>query len=266
MIIENILPEDICNLSDLQPEGWDDIKPHFEFYVRSAFCDPIKLIFDGKLAGVGTSICHKNTAWLAHIIVNKNYRNKGFGYSITKALVDRLTAKGFRTVYLDATELGYPVYLKAGFTVQTEYHHFMGVCSGIDIPVSPAIITYKKKYLDEVLKLDRKVSGEYRVQILKEHLNKAKIFLYKDKVRGVYFPTLKDGLIIASGKKAGIELLKLLSKTRDYAAMPAENITAREFLKENNYSLARTSKRMIFGKPRKWEPANLYSRISGGLG
>ena len=266
MVIESVMPEDICNLSDLQPEGWDDIKPHFEFYVRSAFCDPIKLIFEGKLAGVGTSICHKNTAWLAHIIVNKYYRNKGFGYSITKSLVERLTAKRFRTVYLDATELGYPIYLKAGFTVETEYYHFSGECSGIETHVSHSITSYKKKYLDEVLKLDRKISGEYRMQILKEHLNKANIYFYKDKVRGVYFPTLRDGLIIASTKKAGIELLKLLIKTRDYAAMPAENITAQEFLRENKYSLARTSKRMIFGKPRKWEPANLYSRISGGLG
>ena len=266
MNIERILPEDLSNLSDLQPDGWDDIRPHFEFYVRSPFCDPVKIIFEGKLAGVGTSICHKNTAWLAHIIVNKNYRNKGFGYSITKALVDRLTAKGFGTVYLYATELGYPVYLKAGFTVETEYHHFTGECSGMDSPDSSAITSYKKKYLDEILKLDRKVSGEYRVQILKEHLNSAKIYLFKEKVRGVYFPTLRDGLIIASVPEAGIELMKLRIKSRDIADFPVENTTAREFLCENKYSLIKTSKRMILGKPRKWEPANLYNRISGGLG
>ena len=94
--------------------------------------------------------------------------------------------------------------------------------------------------------------------------NLCQIDVYKR--QGVYFPTLRDGLIIASRPEAGIELMKILIKNRDYAAMPAENIKAREFLRENNYSLARTSKRMIFGKPRKWEPANLYSRISGGLG
>ncbi len=266
MIIERVKSGDICNLTDLQPDGWDDIKPHFEFYVRSPFCDPIKIIYEGKIAGVGTSICHKNTAWLAHIIVNKKNRNRGFGYLITRALVDRLTGRGFRTIYLDATDLGYPVYLKAGFKVETEYHHFKGDCSGMNISVSPAIKSYKKKYLEEILKLDRKISGEYRVQTLREHLINAKIFIQREKVRGVYFPTLRDGLIIASGTEAGIELMKLLIKTRDYAAMPAENLTARGFLRESNYIPDRISKRMIFGKPRKWMPAKIYNRISGALG
>lgn len=35
---------DMRSLADLQPEGWGDITPAYQFYVTSLFCSPIKVI------------------------------------------------------------------------------------------------------------------------------------------------------------------------------------------------------------------------------
>ncbi len=65
-----------------------------------------------------------NTAWLAHIIVDPEYRKRGIGSLIVCQLLDFLKNSGCETVSLIATELGYSVYKKAGFVEQTEYAFF----------------------------------------------------------------------------------------------------------------------------------------------
>ncbi|HMS35204.1 MAG TPA: GNAT family N-acetyltransferase [Ignavibacteria bacterium] len=266
MILEKIQPEDIIKLSELQPEDWDDIRPHFSSYISSPFCEPLKITDEGKIAGVGSYIRHKTTAWLAHIIVHKDHRNKGFGLQITNALLKSLKKYRIRTVYLIATELGYPVYLKAGFELESEYVHFNGECLNKVIQLSPSIIPFDKKYREDILKLDRAVSGEYRERIITENIESLHLFLKRNKVRGVYFPALKDGLIIACDEEAGTELMKLRMTERETAGFPADNITALNFFTENGFTRIKNSKRMIYGKLRKWKPERLYNRISGGLG
>lgn len=266
MIIENINSDDICELAELQPDGWDDIMPHFRNYINSSYSGPLKLIADGKIAGIGTYICHRNSAWLAHIIVHKDCRNKGYGFEITKALLKKLSELRIKTIYLDATELGYPVYLKAGFSVESEYYHFSGSFLSSEHAASPSVILFDEKYKDEILRLDRIVSGEYREKVLSEHLISSKIFLKRNKIKGIYFPSMKDGMIAASSVEAGTELMRIRMKEKETAGIPAENVTARDFAIENGFKQIRKSKRMLFGKPRRRKPEWLYNRISGALG
>ena len=70
---------------------------------------------DNKIVGLGNSIIFKNTAWLAHIIVGTDYRNRGVGFQIVDRLLTELRDKSIDSVLLIATEPGEPVYKKAGF-------------------------------------------------------------------------------------------------------------------------------------------------------
>jgi hypothetical protein len=82
-----ILNSDMNEIRHLQPEGCPDIVPGFEFYIGKEFCHPLKALIDNRIAGIGTSIIFNKTAWLAHIIVGKDYGNKGTGYEITQKLL-----------------------------------------------------------------------------------------------------------------------------------------------------------------------------------
>ncbi len=266
MKIQAIQLSDIDSLNDLQPPDWEDIKPHFKNYVNSAYCEPIKILIENKITGIGTTFKHKNTAWLAHIIVHPEYRNRGIGKRITKALVDSIDKRKYKTIYLIATELGYPVYLKSGFETECEYAHFEFE-HGFNKPyTSPLILPYDEKYKSEIFELDKITTGEFREKLINVVIKNSFMFISNGKVSGAYFPKLGDGLIIADEPAAGIELMKFRLQSEKDAIFPLENKAAFEFCSNISANHTKNSKRMRLGKKRIWRPENLYNRIGGQIG
>src|SRR5512141_2648406 len=111
MQIEPITNTDLDKIRTLQPEGWSDIVPDIAFYVTSDFCNPIKMTEGETIAGIGASIRFHRSAWLAHIIVDQGYRNKGIGFQIVSRLLEELKKSGTESCLLTATEMGQPVYI-----------------------------------------------------------------------------------------------------------------------------------------------------------
>lgn len=266
MIIKALQNEDIDQLNLLQPSGWDDIRPYFYYYSSSAFCEPIKISDGNKIAAIGTSIRHQDTAWLAHVIVHPEFRNQGLGKQLTSALVERLNPGNFKTVYLDATDMGYPVYKKIGFEIETEYIHLDGELRELHLKDPTSVVPYQEKYRAEILRLDQASSGENRELIFNDHLKSSLLYLSEGKVRGAYFPGFFDRNIMADLPEAGTELMKLRMRTKNTARFPIANQSGVNFLLQNGYKEVRTSRRMVMGIKREWKPENNFNRISGGLG
>ena len=74
-----ITPRDIKKIANLQPDGWSDITREFRIFDSNNFCYPIKMVVDNEIVGVGNAVVFENSAWLSHIIVGKENRNRGFG-------------------------------------------------------------------------------------------------------------------------------------------------------------------------------------------
>jgi GNAT superfamily N-acetyltransferase len=255
---------DLDKIPDLQPPDWDNIIPVLKFYCSSQFCNPIKIVENGIITGIGTSILHHDTAWLAHIIVHPDHRNKGLGKTITSALVNDLDRKKFRTILLIATPLGEFVYRKLGFEYITEYIFFRdGRCDPPDLFV---ISEFDEKYRVQLFELDRQISGEIRRELLSPHLAPAKLIVSNSKLEGFYFPTLGEGLIMAKNEEAGLKLLQLKLSSTSKIALPADNKKGVEFLLQNNCKEFKRAVRMHLGDKLSWQPENLYSRIGGNLG
>lgn len=266
MIIKAIQNEDIDQLNLLQPSGWDDIRPYFYYYSSSAFCNPIKISDGSKIVAVGTIIKHQDTAWLAHLIVHPEYRNQGLGKILTNSLVGLADPAVFKTIYLDATDLGYPVYKKAGFEIEMEYMHLDGNLLNLNLKNAAIVIPFEEKYRAKVLELDKITSGENREVIFSDHLKSSMLYLSEGKVRGAYFPGFFDRYIMADLPEAGTELMKLRMRAKNTTKLPIKNQAGIDFLLENNYKEVRRSKRMILGAKRDWKAEYNFNRISGGLG
>lgn len=101
---------------------------------------------------------------------------------------------------------------------------------------------------------------------LESHLSSGYVYLEENKVMGYYLPGLGDGLIIASTKEAGQELMRMRLTTKDFAVFPTDNLPATEFMQLQHFKEIRRQKRMRLGKQRNWEPAMIYNRIGGNLG
>src|SRR5689334_22721457 len=104
--------QDLEHLPAVQPADWGDLRPRFKYFAETPFCHPIKGSVDGQMVAVGTTIYHADTVWLACIITHPQFRNMGLGKKMTEQLLESIDRDRYTTVYLDATELGFPVYVR----------------------------------------------------------------------------------------------------------------------------------------------------------
>ena len=258
---------DLNEIRKLQPEGWPDIVPEFEFYVRKEFCYPIKAILENKIVGVGTLIVFDNTAWLAHIIVDKNHRNSGIGFHITEKLINDGNNKSVKSFLLIATELGLPIYKKAGFRIITEYQYFNRDKHCRDFQLSLNILPYEESLNSKIYELDEKISGENRKSLIVDYLKNTLVYIQNSSLLGFYMPDLGEGLILASTTDAGLELMKIKYSKVNKAVLPGENHIGTNFLKQNGFTLSDTKgTRMILGQEIDWKPSKVFSRIGGNYG
>lgn len=263
-MIESLTHEDLPQVSHIQPEGWSPVIPSFQFYLESSFCYPVKYTVNDKLIGVGATILHHQTAWLAHIIVDAQYRGKGIGTQITKALIQIAEKYYSKTILLTATTLGEPVYTKLGFKKELDYL-FLQQGTWAE-PATETIHAYEEVYRKQILKLDRDISGEDRSKLLAPHLLRARLILQQGKVQGMYLPTLGEGLVIAENQAAGISLLsERLTPEKNRIALPAEN-TIIDLMKRHGYTEFLKGSRMYLGEKLTFQPSKIYSRIGGNLG
>ena len=256
---------DVEKLSSVQPSDWDNIQPHFNFYLKSNFCRPYKIVMD-EIVAVGTIIFHGQTAWLAHVIVHSDHRNKGLGTMMTSGLVQLCDRKKYPTVYLIATDLGYPVYRKIGFEVEGIYHHLKQTRPQPVYKRSPHTQTATTQDAEAIYEMDRVVSGEDRRIYLSSYIDKVIIYKQGGIIQGVYFPTLLNGYIMAIDADAGLELMRERIIDHDSAILPAENIVGLKFLEKEGFKLTATSRRMHLGPAKVWSPVLMFNRISGQIG
>lgn len=167
MIVKKISYPDIPSIRKLQPEGWPDIVPDFKFYIKNSYCNPIKIIQDDNIVGIGSGILFKDTGWLGHIIVDEGYRNRSIASYIVEYLCEHLSREGACTISLIATDSGSRVYGKLGFSKEAEYV-FLSTDRKVDFNVSSNIRELDN--YDGVLSLDRKFSGEDRSILLKSNI------------------------------------------------------------------------------------------------
>ncbi len=264
MVLQPFTLADVPVLQDLQPEGWDNLTPIFNYYLRSDFCYPLKIVIDNKVIGTGVSIIHDDVAWLAHIIVHKDHRNKGVGQQITQHLINSIPTH-CKTIYLIATDMGEPVYKKLGFIAEADYA-FLNKGSFGTFTSSDNVTPFEAKHEAEILAIDKAASGENRAMHFSGHLQDSFVYVVNDKVEGYYLPAFGNGLIVAINPTAGIEMMKLRSKKSDTFILPKDNKAAVDCLVKNNYNLFRIAKRMRLGAEIPWQPKNIYNRVSGQIG
>jgi len=267
LLPQSLTLDDIDDVNRIKPDDWADLSAIHRFYVLSEFCKPIKISVDGKLAGIGTAICYGTTAWLAHIIVAKEFRNRGFGSLIVSFLKDYLLRDcSCQSITLTATDMGFPVYAKLGFSLQSEYVTLVsdGVLRTQEI--SERVVRMSESDLPDVLGLDREISGELRASILRPFIGDAYVCKSGRSITGYYLPGLGEGAILATDAQSGIELLKLKAGTKSRIVMPKENEAGIDFLKANDFRETISVRRMLCGNEFAWKPRNIFSRIGGFAG
>jgi GNAT superfamily N-acetyltransferase len=120
---------------------------------------------NGTVVGTATTCCFGPVAWLAMVLVDAAVRGRGIGSALVAAALAFLDDRGVRSVRLDATPLGRPVYEKLGFAAEyslTRYDGTLPPAGGATTGVEPA----RPEELPELCQIDRAVTGTDRHQLL----------------------------------------------------------------------------------------------------
>ncbi len=119
--------------------------------------------FVAEAAGVGVGTActcvFGPVAWVAMVLVDAERRKQGIGTALMEHALAYLDDRGVRSVRLDATPLGRPIYEKLGFKAEYELARFEGVLTaGQSASAEKALATD----LPELMALDRRVTATAR--------------------------------------------------------------------------------------------------------
>lgn len=120
--------------------------------------------YKGTPAGTVASCLFDEVGWVALLLVDESQRRQGIGTALMQHLLAWLEQRGVRSIRLDATPLGQPLYEKLGFSVDYSLSRYCGVLPAAH-PV-PLVQPVSLSQLEDVIELDRSVYGVGRARLL----------------------------------------------------------------------------------------------------
>jgi GNAT superfamily N-acetyltransferase len=98
-------------------EGWNQTMNDWRLLLDNPANICIVAEKDNRLAGTATALIHGNSvAWIGMVLVDKSLRGLGAGKMLLEEIINRL--KHIKSVKLDATPAGEPLYRKLGFVAE----------------------------------------------------------------------------------------------------------------------------------------------------
>jgi GNAT superfamily N-acetyltransferase len=86
--------------------------------------------WNGAPAGTVTTTCYSaDLGWIGMLLVHPEYRRHGIGAALLDRAMQHLVGRGVRSVKLDATPLGQPLYERVGFKAECRLTRWEGVSS-----------------------------------------------------------------------------------------------------------------------------------------
>jgi len=113
----------------------------------------------GRRVGIGVATSYGDTGFLGQIVVHPEWRGQGIGDRMVGALLSRLRSVGVRSVYLDGTSAGVPLYERHGFRKVQPSLRYAGEVRGLP---HPQVRPMRAGDLAAVCDLDREWWGEDR--------------------------------------------------------------------------------------------------------
>jgi GNAT superfamily N-acetyltransferase len=274
--IRGMRPADIDTAVALaRAQGWRDRRRFYEFVFRTATCDPVVGLMDGRVVATGLATASGRVGWLGAIAVEAECRRRGIGRAITEDLCRRLRAAGCDTLSLEATEAGRRLYERMGFRLTTWYHQLQADHLP-EVPVAPPGARARPLEafdLPAVLELDRLATAEDRSVPLTVMADSGGWVLERDgAVCGFVLPAERAyGPIVAPRFEDGLFLLDMhrhLVSAGGHvrAGVPDEHSAAWQELVARGWVETWQAPRLLLGPPVPWHPEWIWGQINSAMG
>jgi GNAT superfamily N-acetyltransferase len=143
--------------------GWNQIENDWKRYMDFGPNGCFIAESLGQPVGTATTVAYENKiGWIGMVIVDPNARGQGMGTMLLKRCIDYLSPI-VKTIKLDATPMGEPVYTKLGFRKEYKINRMESVAKVFQnsgVPITQI------RNLDKILDYDKKALKISREQIL----------------------------------------------------------------------------------------------------
>jgi len=172
--IRMITPADLADADELRRlAGWNQTLTDWLRFLR---CEPNGCFvahYGNAVVGTATTICYgKELGWIGMLLVHPDHRRSGIGSALLRRAIDYLRTQGARSIKLDATPLGEPLYVRHGFQSELSLTRWQRagreIGSAEELPEAPAPVSETE--LAAIVALDAATFGLPRSLLFRELL------------------------------------------------------------------------------------------------
>jgi GNAT superfamily N-acetyltransferase len=252
--------------------GWNQTEADWRRYLELQTDGCFVAVLDGESVGTVTTCIFESVAWIAMMLVDSAHRGKGIGKALMRHALKFLQGGRVRSIRLDATVLGQPLYEKLGFVAEYSLNRYEGILPAGE--PAPAVGPLRSDDMEAVLQLDRTVTRTDRRKLLPrlatEFPGSFRAVRRGDRLEGFLGArpgarALQIGPCLAEGT-AGLPLLDdarhRYGGSRVYMDVPAGNEPAARWAEDAGLTVQRRLLRMCYG-PALDEQVNMLWCSSG---
>jgi GNAT superfamily N-acetyltransferase len=217
-----------------------------------------------------TAFLFGSIAWLATVLVDKDFRGRGIGTQLVEHALAYLDRSGIQTVRLDATDQGRPIYQRLGFVTDYELVRFEG--GPVSQSRGKAVTPVTQDQLEAVVALDRQITGTDRRRLIErlflERPDRAALVVEDEMVVGhtMLRPGCRAtqvGPAAATAQEAGRRLLQWAlthcDQNRVFVDIPGDNRSATDWAFGRGFVVQRRFVRMYRGQPVRDRPDQIWA-------
>ena len=144
--------------------GWNQTPADWRCFLEGSPRGCFAAEVEGKVVGTAATIVYEERfAWIGMVLVDPEFRGRGIGTRLLEKTIEHLDGIGIRTMKLDATPAGRPIYQKLGFEDEYEIERWLLKRSMPQAAQAPR----PHPVSDAVLQLDREIFGGDRGSLLR---------------------------------------------------------------------------------------------------
>lgn len=245
-----------------QAAGWNQTYLDLERFLALEPRGGLAACAGSRVVGTVTTFSFQNVSWIGMMLVEPAWRRRGIATRLMKTTVQRLEERGQAAIWLDATELGAPLYRQLGFEPFAEVIRLGGHAS--TPPPGDNTVRVRAAGWDDLpamAALDRQVAGADRTRLLQrlyvEQPNSTRLVSQSGSLDGFVMDRPGSyacliGPLVARTAAAGRSLLAdALARHRGHSVLvdiPAENALARSLAEHAGLTPQRHFTRMVRGR------------------
>ena len=243
--------------------GWNQTAADWRRFLENSPSGCFVMEHDGNVVGTATTINYeRRLAWIGMVLVDPEYRKQGIGTALLEKTIEYLDETNIRTMKLDATPQGKPIYTKLGFVEEHEIERWVlkRTPGANPKPQSSTRAPLNNMQREQILQFDKELFGADRSFLLRALCEEAPQFataVWEDELlqgyafgrKGLFADHL--GPWIARTRAAAEEILCgfLANSCRETLIVDClkSNSMAVELLRSRGFAPSRPLTRMVRG-------------------